>query len=270
MKSVPTLYTAHCVLTSVTLKDLPKLRQVLDDADTQRFLPELCDLYKTEESLQQFIDAFDHYLQHEEGFLWGVRKDDVFIGFIAVMDIPASPTLFYALHPAYRHQGYTKESVSEVVTYCASLNLPITLQTEVYKDNEPSLSILKFCGFEIIGNIGDKVLLRILSSNTMQTHQKILHRIDYSQALDYNPSDPMCRFCYEVWEYDNYADDHFFHDVYMEEATAYKEVHRLKKKHDEEGGDRWDYWWILELAIRDHNKMMKEIDKSYKIIEVKE
>ena len=100
------------------------------------------------------------------------------------------------------------------------------------------------------------------------SRQRILQRIDYSHEPDYNPSDPGCRFCYEVWEYDNYADDHFFHDVYMNKSAAYKEVRRLRKQHDEEDGDRWDYWWILELTISDHNKMMKEIGRTYKIIEI--
>ena len=78
----------------------------------------------------------------------------------------------------------------------------------------------------------------------------------------------MCRFCYEVWEYDNYANDHFYHNVYMNKSEAYKEVRWLRKKHDERNGDRWDYWWILEITIRDHNKMMKERNMPYQIIEV--
>lgn len=97
----------------------------------------------------------------------------------------------------------------------------------------------------------------------------ILRRMNYGQVSGYNSSDTRQRLCYEVWEYDNYADDHFFHDVYTSKSSAYKEVRRLKKQHAEENGDRWNYWWILELTIRDHNKMMKEIDRLYQFIEVK-
>lgn len=100
------------------------------------------------------------------------------------------------------------------------------------------------------------------------SRQRILNRIDYSHEPDYNSADPGCRFCYEVWEYDNYADDHFFHDVYMNKSAAYKEVRRLRKQHAEEDGDRWDYWWILEVTIKDHNKMMKEIGRTNKNIEI--
>ncbi len=89
----------------------------------------------------------------------------------------------------------------------------------------------------------------------------ILHKIDYGQDSDYNPSDPACRFCYEVWEYDNFMNDNVYHNVYMSKSSAYKVVRRLKKQHAEEGGDRWDYWWILELTIRDHNAQMKEMNR---------
>lgn len=82
----------------------------------------------------------------------------------------------------------------------------------------------------------------------------ILHRIYYRQYPNHNSSDPKQRLCYEVWEYDNYADDHFYHNMYMSKSAAYKEVRRLKKQHAEENGDRWNYWWILELTIRDHKK----------------
>lgn len=103
----------------------------------------------------------------------------------------------------------------------------------------------------------------------MPSPHKVLHRIDYSQESDYNPADPGCRFCYEVWEYDNYADDHFYHNVYMSKLSACKEVRRLKNQHAEEGGDRWNYWWILELTIHDHNKMMKELKMPHQIIKIK-
>lgn len=93
----------------------------------------------------------------------------------------------------------------------------------------------------------------------------ILYRIDYAQTSGYNPLDPKQRLCYEVWEYDNYADDHFFHDVYASKSSAYKKVRRLKKQHAEEGGDRWNYWWVLELTILDHNRMLKEINMPYQI-----
>lgn len=159
MKSVPVLNTARCVLSAVTPADIPILRQILDDADTRRFLPELCEVFQTEESLKQFIYSFDSYLQQDEGILWGIRKEDTFIGFIAIMDIPDNPTLFYAMHPANRNQGLMKESLKVVIDYVREKNLFYKLQTEVYWDNNASIALLKDVGFTHQGKIEHKQLL---------------------------------------------------------------------------------------------------------------
>ena len=70
MKSVPSLHTGRCSLSAITRSDIPVLRQILDDPETQRFLPELCKEFQTAESLQQFIVSFDKYLAQDEGLLW--------------------------------------------------------------------------------------------------------------------------------------------------------------------------------------------------------
>lgn len=46
------LNTARCTINDVSGPDLEALRQTLDDADTQRFLPELCREFPTEDSFQ--------------------------------------------------------------------------------------------------------------------------------------------------------------------------------------------------------------------------
>lgn len=76
----------------------------------------------------------------------------------------------------------------------------------------------------------------------------------------------MCFICYEVWAYDNYMGDHFFHHVYMNKTAAYKEVHRMEQWNRDNDGDSWNYWWILALTVKDHNEAMKEIGKDYQII----
>ena len=157
MKSVPILHTTRCVLSAITSADIPVLRQIMDDTYTQHFLPELCEVFQTEDSLKQFIASFDTYLQQDEGFLWGIHKEDTFIGFIAIMDIPDNPTLFYAMHPIYRNRGYMKESLKTVIDYTKGMSLCNKLQTEVYQDNKESLSILESCGFKEHLTITNKV-----------------------------------------------------------------------------------------------------------------
>lgn len=104
----------------------------------------------------------------------------------------------------------------------------------------------------------------------MSTH-RILHRFKVSQGPKAGCKGNLKRrLCYEVWEYDNYADDHFYCDVYMSRSTAYRAVHALEKQHlNDDYYDSWDYFWILELSIEDHNKMMKELGGKRDIIDLK-
>lgn len=148
MNEVPVLQTVRCTLTAVTPADIPVLREILDDVDTRRFLPELCQEFQTAESLQQLVNTFDHYLHQNEGFLWGIKKDDTLIGFIGIMDIPDNPTLFYATHPAYRNYGYMKEDIAVVMHYVAEEKACCRLETEVYHNNVISQKILKDLGFQ--------------------------------------------------------------------------------------------------------------------------
>lgn len=161
MKSVPELHTDRCTLTAVTQSDIHILRQILDDTETQRFLPELCEEFQTIESMQKFVASFDKYLAQDEGVLWGIYKDGTLIGFIAIMDIMTNPTLFYAMHPHFRNQGYAKEAVADVVKDFKTEHPNRVLQTEVYKDNYASIAILQSCGFMASGQKNDKIMLTL-------------------------------------------------------------------------------------------------------------
>lgn len=148
MTSVPILHTDRCTLSTVTQSDIPVLRQILDDSETQRFLPELCKEFRTTESLQKFVASFGKYLAQNEGILWGIRKDNTLIGFIAIMDIMTNPTLFYAMHPKHRNNGYMKECLAKVVDYVQEVNHCDRLQTEVYNENVASGKLLTDIGFQ--------------------------------------------------------------------------------------------------------------------------
>jgi len=161
MTSIPILHTDRCTLSAITQSDIPVLRQILDDAETQRFLPELCDEFQTAESLQQFVASFDHLLLQDEGILWGIRKDNVFIGFIAIMDIMTNPTLFYAMSPNHRYKGIMTECVAVVVKwFCA--NCPtLHLHTEVYKGNTTSIHLLQKNNFTQLDEDEYKIFLKV-------------------------------------------------------------------------------------------------------------
>lgn len=165
MKTFPTLYTDRCTLSSVTQIDFPMLRQILDDIETQRFLPELCEEFQTEKSLRQLITSFDKYLIQNEGVLWGVRKDDNLIGFIAIMGIPTSSTLFYAIHPGLRNNGYMRESLVKVMDYIYKTCLCSFLCSEVYHNNLISQKLLEDMGFRKCKMDKEKIYYRIDNFN---------------------------------------------------------------------------------------------------------
>lgn len=162
MKTVPTLHTDRCTLASVKQNDIPMIQQIMEDTVTQRFLPELCHEFQTEVSLRQLFTSFDKYLIQDKGFLWGIRKNDRLIGFIAIMDIPTDSTLFYTMHPHYRNLGYAKETVLEVVKYFKGMYPKLNMQTEVYDDNIASISVLQSCGFKVSGKKDGKTILTLI------------------------------------------------------------------------------------------------------------
>ena len=82
------------------------------------------------------------------------------MGFIAIMDIPDKPTLFYAMHPAYRSQGIMKECILEAVSFILKNLSCDFIQSEVYKDNVISIKLLQSANFEIIGSDKNKVRLK--------------------------------------------------------------------------------------------------------------
>ena len=173
MKTVPTLYTDRCTLSVVTQSDIPVLRQILDDIETQRFLPELCEEFQTTERLKQFVASFDKYLLQDDGILWGIRKDSIFIGFIAIMDISADPALFYAMHPVHRRSGYMKECLKRVLGFVNGRNLCSMLQTEVCHGNTASLELLYSIGFHQSKKDKQKVFAEIFFSK--KKRQQSIH-----------------------------------------------------------------------------------------------
>lgn len=148
MKNVPRLHTKRCSMTGITLYDITNLQEIVEDELFQRFMPELYELVHTIEGLTNFIQTFRTLTQKNDGFLWGVKINNHLIGFVAIMDLTYEPILFYAMHPFHRSKGYTKACVMEVIRFLKKIT-DKQLKTEVYNDNEASLSLLKDCGFKL-------------------------------------------------------------------------------------------------------------------------
>ena len=162
MNNFPTLHTKRCILRDISQDEIPTLREIIEDEQFKRFLPELYDTVKTEEGLLQLMKHFDTYVHNEDGALWGIETEGTLAGFAAIMDISYDPILFYAMHPNYRNQGYVKEAVSEVVRYFKVQHPNLNLHTEVYNDNHASIAILQSCGFMVSGKENEKIMLTLL------------------------------------------------------------------------------------------------------------
>ncbi|WP_106832044.1 GNAT family N-acetyltransferase [Parabacteroides pacaensis] len=151
MNPYPELQTLRYRLGHIDCKDVSILQEIFDDDQTKQYLPELNDLVSSEEGIKIFLDSFDKYADCDEGFLWGIYLKSKLLGFIAVMDIPYKPTLFYALHSSYRSQGIMKEGVTQVMNYLSEFNKCSCILSEVYKDNIASIKLLGSLGFENTG-----------------------------------------------------------------------------------------------------------------------
>ena len=147
--SVPTLQSEHCTLNEIEENDISTLRTIFSDADTQRYLPDLCDIAQTNDGIKQILKSFRTYLSKNEGILWGIRKHDTLIGLVATMDLPTNPTIFFAMHPKYRNQGYMQESVRLATQYIYDAKLTNELHTEVDVNNIASQKVLERCGYKV-------------------------------------------------------------------------------------------------------------------------
>lgn len=147
--SVPTLQSDHCTLDEIEENDIAALRTIFSDADTQRYLPDLCDIAQTDDGIKQILKSFCTYLSKKEGILWGIRKHDTLIGFVATMDLSTNPTIFFAMHPKYRNQGYMQESVRLATQYICGTKLTNELHTEVDLNNIASQKVLERCGYKV-------------------------------------------------------------------------------------------------------------------------
>lgn len=129
--SVPTLQSEHCMLNEIEENDISALRTIFSDADTQRYLPYLCDIAQTDDDIKQILMSFRTYLSKNEGILWGIRQKTYLIGFIGIIGIPDYPSLFYAMHPNYRGKGIMTECVAEAVEWFHTIHPTLPLHTEV-------------------------------------------------------------------------------------------------------------------------------------------
>lgn len=161
LPTVPELHGERCTLNAVEESDIPVLRDIFSDSVTQRFLPDLCDIAKTDADIRQILQSFRTYLSKGEGILWGIRWNDTLVGFVAVMDLSFNPTIFFAMHPMHRNQGLMRESVELATQYICDAKLCNELHTEVDETNIPSRKVMENCGYSICEIKNDKIIYQV-------------------------------------------------------------------------------------------------------------
>ena len=160
MTELPLLKSRNCTLNRIMEDDIPIMRQIINDKLTKKFLSELWPLVKTDEGIKQILSAFNSFMEHDEGMIWGIRLNGNLIAFVAFMDLPYNPTILYAMHPSYRSKGYMKESVELSVQYLFDYGYCSHVQTEVHNDNATSINLLQSIGFEVVKKNKQKTYLR--------------------------------------------------------------------------------------------------------------
>ena len=158
MSPIPEITTRHSVLIRISEDELDILKEIFDDADTRRFLPELYELLNLPDGLRKFVSAFELYTQNAEGYLWGVKHNNELVGFVAIMDLSDIHLLFYATHPNHRSCGYMKEALCAILEYLSSKAIR-KIATDVYKENNISINLLQQLGFCVCKEDDKKVYM---------------------------------------------------------------------------------------------------------------
>ena len=159
MNPFPEINARHSVLTRISEDALGILKEIFEDAETKRFLPELYEILDTPDGHHRFTSTFDLYAQNDEGYLWGIKHNSEIVGFVAVMDISSDTTLFYAMHPNYRSCGYMKDALENVLDYLSNHKVVRTISTDIYKNNSISINLLQQLGFCVCREDDKKVYM---------------------------------------------------------------------------------------------------------------
>lgn len=159
MNLFPEINTRHSTLTRISEDKLGILKEIFEDVETRRFLPELYELLDSSNGIQKFVSTFELYTQNDEGYLWGVKHYDELVAFVAVMDISDIPILFYATHPNHRTRGYMKDALQNVLVYLSNQKAVRMISTDVYKENNISINILQQLGFCVCREDDKKVYM---------------------------------------------------------------------------------------------------------------
>lgn len=158
MKTVPEIYTKRGLLREIQERDIPSLREIFQDLDTQKYLPELCKLVTSDEGIRLYLISSRNAFMQGEGILWGIFMSDTLVGFIGVIDLSSEPAFYYAVHPEYRNKGWMTEVMDTVLGYLQQYSICTHLQTEIIKGNISSQRILSRYEFKLIETIENRLL----------------------------------------------------------------------------------------------------------------
>jgi len=112
--------------------------------------------YQDIERAQKFIKAVKKDIREDEAYFWGItyKEEDYVIGTICIWNFEQNKTkaeMGYELHPTFQHKGVMREAVESVIAFMERELIPIKIDAITHEDNLPSIRLLDYFSFELLG-----------------------------------------------------------------------------------------------------------------------
>ena len=178
----PELKSERLLLRRITKGDVKEIFEIYSDPEVARY-----DWYYPIESMDKalkIIESFKDTYDDKEEFTWGVTRkgDNRIIGYCCLGDFqegPRSCEIGYGFNRNQWNKGYGTEAVKMLVKFAFEQMNINRIAGTVTVGNEPSIKVLKKCGFQqegifrertfMKGELVDDVILAILRKDYSQS-----------------------------------------------------------------------------------------------------
>ena len=181
-RDFPELKSERLLLRRITKGDVKEIFEIYSDPEVARY-----DWYYPIESMDKalkIIESFKDTYDDKEEFTWGVtrKSDNRIIGYCCLGDFqegPRSCEIGYGFNRNQWNKGYGTEAVKMLVKFAFEQMNINRIAGTVTVGNEPSIKVLKKCGFQqegifrertfMKGELVDDVILAILRKDYSQS-----------------------------------------------------------------------------------------------------
>lgn len=160
----PELFTERLLLRQLNLADAPEVFFLRSDKAVLQFIGK--EPAQSVKEAEAFIKSVNQFLKENESIMWGIAlrsKPGVIIGSICFWQLQKEnyrTEIGYVLHPQYWKKGLMKEAIEAVLAYGFNTLKLHSVEARVHAANEPSLAVLRACGFEKEGHFKEDFYFR--------------------------------------------------------------------------------------------------------------